>query len=84
MNSLKIYLVRVKFNMHPYSHDTIKIIVLSIITYLIFSNLQLGFSPFLNITIKSSLVFILYTLAAYIFKLSDDVNIFIDKFNRNW
>jgi len=84
MNSLKIYLVRVKFNMHPYSNDTIKIIVLSIITYLIFSNLQLGFSPFLNITIKSSLVFILYTLAAYIFKLSDDVNIFIDKFNRNW
>ena len=70
--------------MHPYSNDTIKIIVLSIITYLIFSNLQLGFSPFLNITIKSSLVFILYTLAAYIFKLSDDVNIFIDKFNRNW
>ena len=84
MNSLKIYLVRVKFNMHPYSTDTIKIIVLSIITYFIFSNLQLGFSPFLNITIKSSLVFILYTLAAYIFKLSDDVNIFIDKFNRNW
>jgi hypothetical protein len=32
----------------------------------------------------SSLVFILYTLAAYIFRLSDDVNIFIDKFNKNW
>ena len=84
MNSLKIYLVKIKFNMHPYSNDTIKIIVLSIVTYLIFSNLQLGFSSFLNITIKSSLVFILYTLAAYIFKLSDDVNIFIDKFNKNW
>ena len=84
MNSLKIYLVKIKFNMHPYSNDTIKIILLSIVTYLIFSNLQLGFSSFLNITIKSSLVFILYTLAAYIFKLSDDVNIFIDKFNKNW
>ena len=84
MNSLKIYLIRVKFNMHPYSNDTIKIIVLSILTYIVFSNLELGFQPLLNIIIKSSLVFILYTLAAYIFRLSDDVNIFIDKFNKNW
>jgi len=84
MNSLKVYLIKVKFNMHPYSNDTIKIIVLSILTYIIFSNLELGFQPLLNIIIKSSLVFILYTLAAYIFRLSDDVNIFIDKFNRNW
>jgi O-antigen/teichoic acid export membrane protein len=84
MNSLKIYLIKVKFNMHPYSNDTIKIIVLSILTYIVFSNLELGFQPLLNIIIKSSLVFILYTLAAYIFRLSDDVNIFIDKFNKNW
>ena len=84
MNSLKIYLIKVKFNMHPYSNDTIKIIVLSILTYIVFSNLELGFQPLLNIIIKSSLVFILYALAAYIFRLSDDVNIFIDKFNKNW
>ncbi len=84
MNSLKIYLVKVKFNIHPYSRDTIKIIVLSVFTYFIFSNLQLGFQPVINIIVKSSLVLILYTLSAYIFKLSDDVNIFIDKFNKNW
>ena len=84
MNSLKIYLVRVKFNIHPYSRDTIKIIILSVLTYFVFSNLQLGFQPVINIIVKSSLVLILYTLSAYIFKLSDDVNIFIDKFNKNW
>ena len=84
MNSLKIYLVKVKFNIHPYSNDTIKIIILSVLTYFIFSNLQLGFQPLINIVVKSSLVLILYTLSAYIFKLSDDVNIFIDKFNKNW
>ena len=84
MNSLKIYLVKVKFNIHPYSRDTIKIIILSVLTYYVFSNLQLGFQPVINIIIKSSLVLILYTLSAYIFKLSDDVNIFIDKFNKNW
>ena len=84
MNSLKIYLVKVKFNIHPYSRDTIKIIILSVLTYFVFSNLQLGFQPVINIIIKSSLVLILYTLSAYIFKLSDDVNIFIDKFNKNW
>ena len=84
MNSLKIYLVRVKFNIHPYSRDTIKIIILSALTYFVFSNLQLGFQPVINIIVKSSLVLILYTLSAYIFKLSDDVNIFIDKFNKNW
>ena len=84
MNSLKIYLVKIKFNIHPYSRDTIKIIILSVLTYFIFSNLQLGFQPVINIIVKSSLVLILYTLSAYIFKLSDDVNIFIDKFNKNW
>ena len=84
MNSLKIYLVKVKFKIHPYSRDTIKIIILSVLTYFIFSNLKLGFEPVINIIVKSSLVLILYTLSAYIFKLSDDVNIFIDKFNKNW
>ena len=84
MNSLKIYLIKAKFNIHPYSKDTIKIIILSVFTYFIFSNLQLGFQPLINIIVKSSLVLILYTLSAYIFKLSDDVNIFIDKFNKNW
>jgi O-antigen/teichoic acid export membrane protein len=84
MNSLKIYLIKSKFNIHPYSNDTIKIIVLSGIAYLIFSNLQLDFQPFINITVKSTLILTLYTLSAYIFRLSDDVNIFIDKFNKNW
>ena len=84
MNSLKLYLIKVKFNIHPYSKDTAKIIVLSIIGFIIFSNLKLDFQPVLNIIIKSSLILILYTLSAYIFRLSDDVNIFIDKFNKNW
>ena len=84
MNTLKIYLVKAKFNIHPYSKDTIKIIVLSAITFFVFSNLQLGFQPLINIIVKSSLILVLYTLSAYIFKLSDDVNIFIDKFNKNW
>jgi len=84
MNSLKIYLVKSKFNIHPYSKDTIKIIILSGIAYIIFSNLQLDFQPFINITVKSTLILIIYTLSAYIFRLSDDVNIFIDKFNKNW
>ena len=84
MNTLKIYLVKTKFNIHPYSKDTIKIIVLSALTFFVFSNLQLGFQPLINIIVKSSLILVLYTLSAYIFKLSDDVNIFIDKFNKNW
>tara|TARA_B100001559_G_C16478626_1_gene612630 strand:- start:354 stop:1814 length:1461 start_codon:yes stop_codon:yes gene_type:complete len=84
MNSLKLYLIKVKFNIHPYSRDTVKIIVLSILGFVIFSNLKLDFDPVLNIIVKSSLVLILYTLSAYIFRLSDDVNIFIDKFNKNW
>jgi len=84
MNSLKLYLIKVKFNINPYSKDTLKIIVLSIIGFVIFSNLKLDFQPVLNIIIKSSLILTLYTLSAYIFRLSDDVNIFIDKFNKNW
>ena len=84
MNSLKIYLVKSKFNIHPYSKDTIKIIILSGLAYLIFSNLKLDFQPVINIVVKSSLILTLYTLSAYIFRLSDDVNIFIDKFNNNW
>ena len=84
MNSLKLYLVNIKFKIHPYSYDTIKIIILTTFIYIIFNNLKLTFEPVISIAIKSALILILYTLAAYIFKLSDDVNIFIDKFNKNW
>mgnify|MGYP001257023954 FL=1 len=84
MNTLKIYLVKAKFKIHPYSKDTIKIIILSVLAFFVFSNLQLGFQPLINIIVKSSLILVLYTLSAYIFKLSNDVNIFIDKFNKNW
>ena len=51
---------------------------------MIFYNLKLTFDPVISIAVKSLLILTLYTLAAYIFKLSDDVNIFIDKFNKNW
>ena len=84
MNSLKLYLVNIKFKIHPYSYDTIKIIILTTFIYIIFNNLKLTFEPVISIAVKSALILILYTLAAYIFKLSDDVNIFIDKFNKNW
>jgi len=84
MNSLKLYLVNLKFKIHPYSYDTLKIILLTTFIYIIFYNLNLAFDPVISIAIKSALILILYTLAAYIFKLSDDVNIFIDKFNKNW
>ena len=62
MNSLKLYLIKVKFNIHPFSKDTVKIIVLSVLGFVIFSNLKLDFDPVLNIIVKSSLVLILYTL----------------------
>ena len=84
MNSLKLYLVNIKFKIHPYSYDTIKIVILTSFIYIIFNNLKLTFEPVISIAVKSALILILYTLAAYIFKLSDDVNIFIDKFNKNW
>ena len=84
MNSLKLYLVKSKFKIHPYSYDTLKIAILTISIYVIFYNLKLTFEPVISIAVKSILIMILYTLAAYIFKLSDDVNIFFDKFNKNW
>ena len=84
MNSLKLYLVKIKFKIHPYSYDTIKIAILTTFIYVIFLNLKLTFEPVISIVVKSTLILILYTLAAYIFKLSNDVNIFFDKFNKNW
>ena len=84
MNSLKLYLVKIKFKIHPYSYDTLKIAILTTFIYVIFFNLKLTFEPVISIVIKSTLILILYTLAAYIFKLSNDVNIFFDKFNKNW
>ena len=84
MNSLKLYLVKSKFKIHPYSYDTLKIVILTTSIYVIFYNLKLTFEPVISIAVKSILIVILYTLAAYIFKLSNDVNIFFDKFNKNW
>ena len=83
-NIFKFYGVKSKFKIHPYSYDTIKIAILTTFIYVIFLNLKLTFEPVISIAVKSTLILILYTLAAYIFKLSNDVNIFFDKFNKNW
>ena len=80
----KLNIIKIKFKIHPYSYDTIKIAILTTFIYVIFLNLKLTFEPVISIAVKSTLILILYTLAAYIFKLSNDVNIFFDKFNKNW
>jgi len=73
-NLIRLMLIKVKMNMHPFSLKTIKTILLLFVIFF-----ALGFLPntgyaFVDIIWKSIVVFILFIAAVFYFNLSEDIN----------
>ena len=82
-NSIKLYIVQIKFNINPFSINSIKSILLILLICLIFNYLKLPFSsPIVNILIKTIIISIPYIIIAYKLKLSSDINKFIEKITQ--
>ncbi len=80
INTLKLILVAVNFNIYPYSFETIKIAFAIFIAYLFVSHIDLDFNSFINILIRSSLIVFIYSILGYFLGLTREINNQIKKF----
>ncbi|AZQ58402.1 lipopolysaccharide biosynthesis protein [Maribacter sp. MJ134] len=79
-NCLKLYYVKLKFQISPFTRETVKVFSLLLVLGAIFYYLQFSFHPILNIALKSALLVLMYTFILYRFKISEDVYGILSKF----
>ncbi|CAM3369302.1 lipopolysaccharide biosynthesis protein [Zobellia roscoffensis] len=72
-NTVKLIYVKMKFNMLPFTKETVQASVLLVITILAFYFVNLSFHPIINIIIKGAGISILYIGVLYKFRISEDV-----------
>ncbi len=81
-NTIKLFYVKLKFGMLPFTFDTLKVLLLLLVTGVIFYFLNFSFHPITNILLKSILITVLYVGALYRFRISEDVFGALSKFSR--
>ena len=79
-NFLKIALVYYKFKIHPFGIKSIWVLLLILVLYGVFFNINLDLHPFLMVVIKSTLAGGLYLGISYFTGISEEVNRVIDRF----
>ncbi|GFZ84617.1 polysaccharide biosynthesis protein [Aquaticitalea lipolytica] len=81
-NTIKIYFVKKKFNMMPFTIDTGKVCVLIIVSIVLFYFWEFPFHPIVNIALKTMLVTLLYVLVILKLNVSEDISLVIKKYLR--
>ena len=81
-NTIKIYFVKKKFNMMPFTIDTGKVCVLIIVSIVLFYFWEFPFHPIINIALKTMLVTLLYVLVILKLNVSEDITLVIKKYLR--
>ena len=72
-NIVKLVYIGTKFKMSPFTSETVKVLLLLLVTVAIFYSVQFPFHPILNIVVKGFLMIGLYVGVLYRFKISEDV-----------
>tara|TARA_B110000240_G_C13486001_1_gene447433 strand:- start:528 stop:1982 length:1455 start_codon:yes stop_codon:yes gene_type:complete len=78
-NFIRIVLLKIKIKMHPFSKDTVITILLLVGLYFILSLLPHMGYPFVDIVLKSLLVFIVVIPSVFYLNLSEDITIIINE-----
>jgi len=79
INVLKILLVQLKFKINPYGLKSLLTFGIIILLYLIISKISFEFDPFMSLVLRSMLITGAFTLLAFFFKLTADVQQFFGK-----
>ncbi|WP_299229250.1 polysaccharide biosynthesis C-terminal domain-containing protein [uncultured Psychroserpens sp.] len=79
-NTIKVFFVKHKFNMFPFTSETFKVLVLLIIFVLGFYFWEFSFNPYINIILKSIVVAVAYVFVIYKLKLSEDISETLEKY----
>ena len=78
-NTIKIFFVKVKFDVQPFSLNSVKLVIVTTILLLLFLKVEFKLNPFISIILKSGLIGILYFIIVYYWKISAEFNGFINK-----
>ncbi|MCY4160749.1 MAG: oligosaccharide flippase family protein [Flavobacteriaceae bacterium] len=81
-NSLKLLLLAIKFEMVPYSKNTLAILILIGLSFFVFYFIGLDFNPIQNIAIQSLILSLLFFFTVLKFKLSSDLIQFYNDFKN--
>ena len=79
-NSIKVFFVKQKFGMLPFTAETLKITMLLMAIVAGFYFWDFSFNPFINIGLKSLAIGLVYGLVIYKLKISEDINDQIRRF----
>lgn len=82
-NTVKIWYVKKKFNIVPFTIKTIYLLFVLAFVYGLFFFWDFKSHPIINIGLKGVLITILYLVIVYKLKISSDINIIIDKLIKN-
>jgi O-antigen/teichoic acid export membrane protein len=74
----KIIVVNIKFKMHPFSSETLKVFFVLGLFYPLFYLWDFQFHPLINIGLKSSIFSLAYFILIYKGRISDDINSLFD------
>jgi O-antigen/teichoic acid export membrane protein len=81
-SAIKIFYIQAKFNIQPFSIQTIKISIIVLVVFGVFYFWNLPFNPILNMLLKGILITALYVLLINKFKISREINDLFFKFSK--
>ena len=79
INFLKILLVQLRFKINPYSNKTFLSLGIVVLLYLTISEMSFDYAPFVALVLRSTLITVVFSLLAYLLRLTDDVQQFLGK-----
>ena len=79
INFLKILLVQLRFKINPYSNKTFLSLGIVVLLYLTISEMSFDYAPFVALLLRSSLITVVFSLLAYLLRLTDDLQQFLGK-----
>jgi O-antigen/teichoic acid export membrane protein len=78
-NALRLLFIQVKFKMQPYSIEFVKVLAIGASVYFIGTVIPTTGMHYLDIALKGSVVCILYGVLILTFRVSDEVNVIVQK-----
>lgn len=81
-NTIKIYFVKLKFNMMPFNIDTAKVLILIVLSVLLFYFWEFPFHPIISIALKTALATGIYVFIILRMNVSEDISLVIKKYLR--
>lgn len=79
INLIRMLVIKVKINMMPFDVNTIKIVIVGLLTYVIVSAIPNMDSWFVNVLLRSGLTIILYVPTLYVLNVSKEFNDLVNK-----